>query len=203
VFNMPKKAPFQASDDLLTQGRNVAYNREDRDLYLDVGMFVTRFSHVELALTHLLAFLTGSHDLEAFDILCRGMDARVKAERLRKAAKRGKGLGPNFSARLKRFEEHAIQVRNLIVHSAITHSEGDGPITYYLSGIASLPWKELDMGKPLTTRSPEHLRSLDLYAWSVWLSFFAEDLSQVRRCALAQETLEIAIPKSRLSQEDY
>lgn len=201
---MLKKAPFQLPDANLIVGRQKAYERIDRDLYIDTGFFVARFSTVELCLTALLAGLSGATDIEAFDILCRGMDARVKTQRLRQAAQRCNGLGPNFSVRLEKFEKGAIPLRNKLVHSALTHSEGEMIPSYYLSGIGNLPWSlSPELKQPTKPQKPDEIRSIDLYAWGLWLSFFADDLTPLINLAQQRGRLEIAQPKSRLQSEDH
>ena len=191
------------SDDELAQGRLKAYQREDRDLFLDVGFFISWYAHIELVITKLLAFSTQSHDLEAFDILCRGMDARTKIERLRRSAKRHGGIGPNMNKRLTALEKNALSLRNKLVHSALTFSEDDGPRRYFMSSLSNMPWAELGMGPPKTTRKPEVVTSLELYRFGVWMSFLSQDLITVLPLALARKELEIANPKARLGEDGY
>ncbi len=196
---MLKRAPYQASDELLKQARKVSQNHDERDLFFDIGMFVSWYAAVELAITKTLAVITNSHDLEAFDILCRGMDARVKVERLRKFAKRTGGFGSNLSARMAVFERDAIPLRNKLVHSVLTYSEDAGPRKYFISGLSNMPWVELGMGEPTTSSKPDIISSIDLYAWATWLSFFGQDLNAMQPLAIAQKQLEIESPRSRLS----
>lgn len=189
------------SDDQLEQGRLKAYQREDRDMFLDVGFFIAWYAHIELVISKLLAFSTASHDLEAFDILCRGMDARTKIERLRRSAKRHGGIGPNMNLRLTALEKSAVALRNKVVHSALTFSEDDGPRRYFMSSLSNMPWAELNMGPPRTNRKPEVVTSLDMYRLGVWLSYLSQDLITVLPLALARKELEIAHPKSHLDED--
>jgi hypothetical protein len=53
------------------------------NLHAGIGYFIAAYSKVELAVTTLLAVLTKNEDYEAFHVLTRGMDLRVKIERLR------------------------------------------------------------------------------------------------------------------------
>jgi hypothetical protein len=170
-------------------------------MYLDIGFFVSWYATAELALTATLAASTGTVDLEAFDILCRGMDARKKLERLRLSAKRHGGIGPNIRARFDFFEKKIIPLRNKIVHSSIAISEDDGPTRYWLSGIANLPWAQLGMGQSKTGLEPYEISSRDLYSTGVWLSFFRQDLSTLPMLARARVQLEIDNPRSRLPEE--
>jgi hypothetical protein len=198
---MLKKAPYQPDDEQLKAGREIALNRIDRDLYADVGFFVCNFSLAETTITNILALATGHRDFTTFEILCRGMDARVKLRALRDASKLHRGIGPNLTTRLALFEKGAVPLRNRLLHSSLTHSEGEGDLTYYLSSAAASPWRELKFAPSVRRAAPEHVRSLDLYAWGVWLHFFAMDLSLVQPLARAGEELEIANPKSRLQPE--
>src|SRR5690242_324076 len=106
------------SDEELAKGREQTYAGVDRDLYTDIGFFTTWFGGAELRVTMLLAMFTNSRDLEAFDILCRGMDARVKTERLQQAIKRHGKLGPELNLRLAAFHDEIIPLRNQIAHSS-------------------------------------------------------------------------------------
>lgn len=190
-----------ASTDELEAARAKFYaETEDCDLYLDIGFFVARFGMAELAITKILSFLTLSHDLVAFDILCRGMDGRVKVERLRKAAKEVSGIGPNLSDRLTYFEKVTIPLRNKLVHSSLTISEDDGPRRYFASGLANMPWEELKMGPPKTARKPEVLPSIEIYAHTVWLTYFTQELSPLQALARQRLKLEIANPMTRLPE---
>lgn len=200
---MIKKAPYQASDDLLKAGRNALQGWEDRELYFDVGFFICQFAQVEMVLTYILAYATGFSDFRPFEVLARGMDSRVKLRALRDAAKARNGLGPNLTARLALFERGAIPLRNKLLHSSLSHSEGDEPLTYFLASAATPPWRELGFAPRFKSEPPERVRSLDLYAWGVWLSYFISDLTPVQKLAVDGVELEIANPKTRLPPADH
>ena len=76
--------------------RSEIFGGPDRDLYLHIGYFMSWFSAVELKITFFLALVLDDRQLEDFELLVKGMDARVKCERLRKACKRRAiSIGPN------------------------------------------------------------------------------------------------------------
>lgn len=182
--------------------RDTIYPGADRDLYLDVGFFITWFALVEISLTGLLFGVTRSSDLVTFDILCRGMDARVKIERLRKAAKRHEGIGPNLSARLTYFHDRAIPIRNSLAHGAFSSNEDDGPRRYFVSSLSSLPWKELGQEPPAQkSEPPKVITSHELHAWGLWFSLFKEDLRRVY-AAGPNGMLEIDQPRSKVPPAD-
>lgn len=195
---MDKPTPEEA----LKLGRANTYAGVDGDLYSDIGFFATWYGLAELQITRLLAQYTGSHDLEAFDILCRGMDARVKIERLRLAIKRRAKIGTELHLRLAFFSDNIIGLRNSLMHSAFSTSEDDGPKRYFLSGLAAMPWEELGMGKPMTKLKPKVVGSLDLYEYGLWMSYLAKDLSHVVSAEDQQgkPIIEIVGPKSMVPE---
>jgi hypothetical protein len=92
---------------------------EYQDMYFRVGHFIGEYSTVELAITALLAIISNFKDLEAFHTLTKGMDAKVKVERLRELAKTKKLLvekGP-FDARLMHFADKTANLRNKVAHA--------------------------------------------------------------------------------------
>jgi hypothetical protein len=167
------------TDDELEQGRQQTYAGVDKDLYLDAGFFTTWFGMAELSVTALLAHFTGSQDLEAFDILCGSLGAGTKVDKLRKAIKRHGKMGPELNLRLAYFTDEIVSLRNKVMHSCFSNAEVEGPRSYFLSGLANLPWEKLKMGKPKTKLKPTVVNSLDLYAKGVWLNYLAHDLGHV------------------------
>lgn len=73
------------TEQFLRESRSRIFSGADRDLYLHAGYFMTWFNQIESQLTFLLAKVLGMRDLEQFELLIGGMDARVKCERLKKA----------------------------------------------------------------------------------------------------------------------
>lgn len=191
------------------QLRELTYRGDDdTQLYLDLGHFIARFAIAELGLTTLLAKLTGSHDPVTFDLLVKGMDARVKVERIRKAIALRKLAHPSFIARLDVFEEDIITLRNQLTHSSIATTEGIDPPSYFLFGLSNLPWDELGEAAPIgmaRAGKPTVVASQELYSAAYWLWLFAEDIRTASARATRGETLRIESPRSPLpkgSRED-
>ena len=86
--------------------------------YAIVGRFFTNFAFCELILSQLLAHLIKARDMEAFELVVRGMDARIKSERVRRAFARYGLMGSGFKTRLNFFDKRAIPLRNLLAHNA-------------------------------------------------------------------------------------
>jgi hypothetical protein len=171
------------------------YTGKDLDLYTDLGFFNAWFAMAELSLTALLALASKAPDLAIFDVLCKGMDARVKVERFRKLVAPAGGGGPNLKSRLKTFEEKAIPLRNKLAHSAITINEDDGPRTYYLSSLSNLPWAELGERPPFpVSGKPEAIMSNDLHSWGLWLAHVAKDFGAAFNHAASTGVFEIVSP---------
>lgn len=190
------------TEDALEKGRTATYAGVDKDLYSDIGFFTTWFGATELKITVLLAQFTGTHDLEAFDILCRGMDARIKVERLQQAIKRQGLIGPELHLRLAYLADKIIPLRNKLMHSAFSTAEDGGPRRYFLSGLANLPWVELKMGPPKTKLKPTVVNSVDLYANGLWLSYVLGDLGRVFTFdeGDGKPLIEIVQPKSTVPE---
>ena len=177
-----------------SQSREKQYEGADRDLYLDLGFFHAWFSLAELAITTMLAIASKATDLKTFDILCKGMDARVKVERLRKLTP----VGPNLQARLSRFEKGAIGLRNKLAHRSFGINEDDGPRRYYLSSLSCLPWELTGSEKPTEADDPEVITSSDLHGWGLWLEALTRDFSAASRHAMRTGVFEIVTPKTKV-----
>jgi hypothetical protein len=189
VIAMIEMTPEQAN-----AFRSRAQSSPDWDLMTDVGYFLIWYAAVELAITLLLAQASGSKNLQIFDTLCSGMDARVKIERFRSIAK-GK-IGPNLTARLKHFEEKARPIRNRLAHAMLTRSES-GPSVYFASSLSSMPWREWgepDPGYP--TAPPIVITPEQLLGWGAWFTQFAQDLHGVFIGYERIGVFEIANPKT-------
>jgi hypothetical protein len=164
--------------------------------YGHVGHFICWFGVVELHLTAILARALSFQDLERFDYLVRGMDAKTKIERLFGSSGYYCQLGPNLCERLERFKSVSSSIRNTIVHSW-PHFEND---VLHLGSIGSLPptarfWRKTKTPAPTIKLS-------DLFVEAFWLRDLAHDLEWVLTQP-ASETLEIIEPRSGLPPEGH
>jgi hypothetical protein len=175
---------------ILTRIRSVVFEgEEDRTLYLHLGYFIMQFSIVELLITELLNKATGDMDYEKFDLLVRGMDARVKCERL-KQAKQFFPLGPNLKARIDHFEMTMVPLRNRITHSW-TQTHDDGRI-YFAT-----------VGRIVGSKSvPTHSTTYDeVLVHGLWLNLLCRDLLSALRLS-GTKMCEINDPQSGLPKDD-
>ena len=159
----------------------------DRHLFCHVGFFMTWFAAAEMSITYLLAIATRSIDVPSFYTLVRGMDARVKCERLRTASKSYKPLGPNLAERLKFFENTLIGTRNKMVHSFITVPE---PFDKMYFGTVSKVGEEAP-----------HAATLAVFRQGLWLNLFASELNEVVKTEAPLAILEIDRPRSQTPKE--
>lgn len=165
-----------------------------RDLYLHIGYFITWFTTVETHLTFQLAITLDYSQLGDFELLVKGMDARVKCERLRKACKNRRPMGTNFAKRLLFFEKRMIPLRNKLTHSLVAMPDRSG--AFYFTSLSRIPSAALGLdhvGEP-----PESMTGHQLFEHGFWLNCFAADLAEVLRTGFRGKTLEIDHPRSRL-----
>lgn len=180
--------------------RNKILQGTDAHLVTDVGYFIVWYSAAELALTTILAVASKSPDLEIFDSLCSGMDARVKIERLRRIRKPFGGIGPNLDLRLRHFDDKARKIRNIVAHSFIGRSES-GEERYFASALSSLPWKELNEKSPHPNpKQPRIITPGELLGWGGWLALLCDDLSACFNAAALTGVFEIENPKTMVPQ---
>jgi hypothetical protein len=169
---------------------NLFKKPEDRELIEHVGAFTVHFSIVELLLTEILNVATGNVPYGKFDLLVRGMDPRVKCQRLREACKAYLPMGPNLTDRVNHFETKLVPLRNRLVHS----------------------WPQLQdrriyfgtVGNTVSDTSvPQHSIGTDeIRIHSLWLNLFVADLLGVLQRLNAKQTCEIIAPKSGLPKDD-
>jgi hypothetical protein len=174
--------------------RRRVFDGPDRDLLLHVGFFIVWFTKVEEAITYLIAILGKFRDLEAFDLLTKGMDANVKLERLRRMCELRSHMGEGLRIRLRHFEDKLIPIRNKISHSAMSQSE-KGPKRFFFTSAAQQPFEELGMERLFGTKPPE-ISADELFRRALWLNSFAGDLQALYEPATAGKILELARYKS-------
>ena len=155
---------------------------EAANLQSNIGHFIMWFGTAEMFLTRLLAHLVGMHDMEKFDLLCKGMDARIKCERFKKAAKQAGGLGKKFSDELSYFEKKSIPLRNRISHSwPVQHEE-----TIYFCTVKSGAFSPTDFKKDGT-----EISTLALFAEGFWLNGFAKNIHLAMVSVFSEGPIEI------------
>jgi hypothetical protein len=172
--------------DWLDHRRRKVFNAEDQELYLHLGYFLSWFSAVEAYLTLLIAMLTDSKNLENFDLLARGLQARQKVERLRILAKKYRPFGPNLTALLELFEWESIPLRNDLSHSRLLHAHRPG--TFLITTIAQKTEQE----------GARTISAIELFERGHWLHCLQYDLGIMLANGLPPQTLEIDAPKTPL-----
>jgi hypothetical protein len=172
----------------------------EADAYIDIGYLLVWFGAVDLNVSSLLMQASGMRSLQSFDTLTRGMDFRVKVERLRALLKGTDKLGPNLDARLTYIEKKCLPMRNRIAHSLLTHSES-GKNEYHFSGIGSLPWKELGISQavPDGSYAPVTYGAEEILGWGAWLAAFTmQDLPAVTASVITSGQFEVKAPKTSI-----
>lgn len=143
-------------------------------------------------LTRLLAFLVGMNNMKTFDLLCKGMDARVKCERLRKAAKQAHPLGPIFTDQLSRFEQKSIAVRNKVSHSWPVLDNG----TIYFCNVKTGAFRPENFEKDGT-----EMLATDLFMEGLWLNAFSKNVCSAINNVSSGGPLEVVFDGQSPPQE--
>lgn len=162
---------------------------DDARLSSHLGFFVKMFGLAEMSVTAALFVVLDMKDVIRAEYLTKGMDAGVKCQRLRQAAKAYKPLGPHLKEQLEIFEIDCIPTRNRLAHSwpyLETHSN-----IIYFASFSNLP--DTDIKAP-----PKNLRKLDgihiddLFTLGVWMDEFEGDIRSAIRATQPGKLLEIA-----------
>ncbi len=169
----------------------------DRHLYSHIGFFMSWFAAAEMSVSFLLALATKSIDMEGFKLLVRGMDARVKCERLRKASKSYKPIGAALDDRLKNFEKTMIGTRNKIAHSVVVCPEPFDKIYFCSHNEWPSQYFEVADKNP---NPPEFISTIALFKQGLWLNFFSYDLHSLVKTEAQAVVLEITHPHSPTRQ---
>lgn len=177
--------------------RNKFLNELDGRLPLHLGFYLQWFAIAEVHITTILACVLKLTQLEQLEYVIRGMDARVKCERLRQAAKVYRPLGDNLKISLGVFEQDCIPLRNRVAHSwAILDDKTD---IIHFGSFGRMPKPNKD--GPLDPHSGAHQIHIDdLFSQAMWINLFVGDLIAALDGAIAGGSLEIGDPKSRLPQ---
>ena len=173
----------------------------DAELTMHLGHYFMWYGIVEVNITTLLANVLGYHEYDRMEFLTRGMDARVKCERLRQAAKAYSKLGPNLSVRLSYFERYCTPLRNKLAHCWPYFDKEKRIIEFSTIGRAAKFLRD----SPLTPLKiePEKIHIDDLLSEAAWLNSFAVDLIDAISVLVHGESPEIVDPKSGLPLEDH
>jgi hypothetical protein len=165
-------------------------NINSLNLHAGIGYFSAAYSKVELAITVLLAALTKNEDYEAFHVLTRGMDLRIKIERLRELCK-PLSLIEDKSAldmRLLLLAGKICTLRNKLSHSYIGIPDA-GVLELGLSTIMGL--------RPISKNATTELLNLEaLEIYTDWCESFFHDLLDLTPLAKKRAKFSIGHPHS-------
>jgi hypothetical protein len=168
----------------------------DATLFLHTGFFISSYALVELRISSILAKATGVTTLIGFDLLTRGMDLRVKIERLRAACEKGLPLGPNLDARLDVVNKTMRPIRNKIAHqNCVLNPDGK---TISFATLAAMP--DFFTHRHPDQTDPETIDCLDLFEYCGWLRLFNRDCRDVNRDAARNKMFEITNPLTPLGR---
>jgi hypothetical protein len=173
------------------------FDKKTHNLVWHLGLYQLWFGIVELHITYLLLQALGYQDFEKFDLLVRGMDARVKVERLRRAAKAYKPMGPTLKKLLVHFETQHIPLRNRIAHSWPMLDDSDLIHFGTMGAMPSDQFKSNISVRPSALKPPS-IHIDDFLHEALWLNTFASDLVAALNQSLDGGELEVASPTSDL-----
>lgn len=173
----------------------------DDELYSMVGYFIIQFSGAEIALTAILAIVSGVTDLEVFHSLAGGMDSKAKVLKLREIAKRKNQIVKSgaLDNRLTHFYDKSVELRNRLAHNWLVQAKGL-PKTLLFSNIGKLPFRVFKMERR-HGREPDRITLEALRVHADWLSDFMGDLSSMMKTAKSGQPLEIKNPRSKEPKE--
>jgi len=103
--------------DILEWAKKEYLEGPSSELYLNIGFYLGWFAAAETSVTAALANVLGYRNWDRFELVVRGMDPRVKCERLRHACDIHKKMGTNLDGCLEHFERKCIPLRNIVAHS--------------------------------------------------------------------------------------
>ena len=169
----------------------------DANLPSRLGHFVMWFGACETIITEILARVLGFYNYpQRLEFVIRGMDARVKCERLRQACEHLCPLGQNLSDRLTYFQNTIVPLRNRVSHSWPI-LENDGCI--HFTSLGKVHGVEFVADSTLSS-TPDFILLDDLLDRGIWLHAFSSDLLAAMACQIDGKPLEISDPQSNLLQ---
>lgn len=156
--------------------RDASFRSVDQPLFLHVGHFISWYAAAEFGVTILLHSFTGNTHPAPFHILTRGMDAKVKIERLKEAVEaHGWTVDAGLTRRLEHFQKTVAGLRNTIVHSHLYWPAG-GDLQMTSIGAPPMYTKEPIIGSP-----PKTIPGLELFERGLWLRAMAYDLFDIEK----------------------
>lgn len=170
----------------------------DHRMAMIMGYFVGWYSVGELAITGLLAAMSETDDLVRFEILTKGMDARVKIDRIKQLGKVGGGLGPNLTKRLDYFYRRIAKIRNRMLHSC-TRQKTNKVGQYQFISVAA--WAEGHMSDDQLNTLPTDVTAKELLELGNWLCRFNADVSLILPSVTPGSIVEIDDPQSNLPSD--
>lgn len=184
------------NENLIQLRHSILNSSRDADLYKHIGYFMCWFAQVEMGITFLMALLTRSNDFVGFDLISKGMDARVKCERLLKLLKMRTQYrkDSNLSLRLAHFEGPIIKLRNKLSHSGFFSTYEPEPILHFTS-LTQFPNEGRELTIPETEFAP-YITYLDLFRAGYWLHMFEEDIRSIYKQTPHERVFEIGNPRS-------
>jgi hypothetical protein len=190
-FDMIKKFPHQLREKL----RQELLIGPNGVLPTHIGYFLMWYGAAEVGITTMLALVLDFRNFEKLEFIVRGMDARVKCERLRQASKKYMALGPEIEVRLRYFEKTIVPLRNKIAHSWPYLDETSGHVLFGSVGIPDEGTAKFAAMKAISI----HLD--DLFDAAAWVHLFAQDVHDAIRSAIRGGALEVANPQSDRPKE--
>lgn len=189
------------SNEQLESHRKIFFEDDHSGIYQHTGFYLYWFAAAETSVTAALATILGFNDWHRLDVVTKGMDARVKAERMRQAAKQYRPLGPYLDAYLSYFERECVPRRNNLAHCWTIYDDSDKRIYF-----ASFGKRTTDA---INRKGPSvHLD--DLFTEAMWLNSFAKALWDAVHALVQQPstTLEIKglnwnMPEAYRPKPDY
>ncbi len=169
----------------LEEQRRIAFNSDDQEMFFHVGHFTVWYGTAEFVLTLLIHAFTGNIHPRQFHALTKGMDGRIKIERLKTLVKiAGWKLSPSLEKRIEHFLTVMVNIRNTLMHSHFYWPEnGD----LQLTSIGAPPIIDSEQ----LGDDPVVISGLALFERGTWLSLFAADLIEIQK----------ALPKPPLPEQ--
>jgi hypothetical protein len=155
----------------LAEHRDETFNSPDQEQFLHIGHFISWYATAEFALTMILHQFSGRIHPSNFHLLTLGMDAKLKAERLKHALKLATWImDGGLLKRMEHFGQTHVKIRNYLVHSHPYWPEGGD---LQLTSIGYPPtYKSQEWNAP----PPFSISGLELYERGIWLNLFSQDL---------------------------